>query len=576
MSLIDLLFTGVGLTITDFTITTDFVVLAATPNSSTACCPKCGVVADRVHSRYRRTIADLPMGGRRLALRLLARRFFCSNAGCQRTIFCERLPMLVDAHARSTNRLADLHRAVGFVASGEPGSRLAEELALPASGDTILRRVTDASADLEPPVRCLGIDDFALRKGQNYGTILIDLERGRVVDILKGRESSEVEAWLKAHPGVEVITRDRASAYANAAANGAPQAMQVADRWHLLKNLREAVERLLDRRRTIVQANLKSQTPLSGDPLGPSDEWELPTFVDAPIPPPVLGTEIVPPSLPEVPSQPEAGQQPETRPLTAREQAREAKRQARAEQFDRVHQLHRNGESIRQIAQMLDLNRETVARYLQEETFPERRSALSNLGQASGYRDHIDHRFGEGCRNAAELHRELVAKDFDVSYYAVRRYVRRRLVAMGGESAAKNSSSLPVPRVPSAKQLAFTIIRKPEERDDEERVHVEILNGIDDELTGALELVIQLAAMIRGLLAQTLQAWLTKADASACPEIRNFARTLRQDEKAVQAGMTEAWSNGPVEGQVNRLKTIKRQMYGRAGFELLRARVRAA
>jgi transposase len=219
----------------------------------------------------------------------------------------------------------------------------------------------------------------------------------------------------------------------------------------------------------------------------------------------------------------------------------------------------------------LDLDRETVARYLQADSFPDRQAAPRTLVK---YRDYLDQRLNEGCRNAAELHREVIAAGLSASYYSVRRYVRRRLVALGRASEA--GASVIEPRVPSAKQLSFMIIRKPDERDEEEQSRVETVVGIDEEMSNALELVVMFAAMVRGALTLTLKEWLTKADVSVCAEVRSFAKTLRQDEAAVQAGMTESWSNGPVEGQVNRLKMIKRQMYGRAGFELLRARVRAA
>ena len=229
-----------------------------------------------------------------------------------------------------------------MTAGGEAGSRLAEELAVPVSGDTIIRRVKSSPTEAEPSVRCLGIDDFAFRRGHNYGTILIDLERGCVIDILKSRESADVEAWLKAHPGIEVITRDRSSAYANAASSGAPQAKQVADRWHLLKNFREASERLLDQRRKTVQKHLKSK------PF-PAAELELPTFQDVSVP-----------------------DEPTVSPHSAREQARESKRQEKVEHYTRVHELHVAGESIRQIAMLLDLDRETVTLYLQADSFPDR------------------------------------------------------------------------------------------------------------------------------------------------------------------------------------------------------------
>src|SRR5262245_61564400 len=243
MSPADLLPADRGLVVTDATITPDLIAVAVSCGAPTAACPACGQASDRVHSRYRRTLADLPVNGRRFVIRITSRRFFCRHPGCPRAVFCERLPGLVDAHARGTRRLTELHRLIGFALGGEPGSRLAEELAAPASGDTILRRVKATPAEPEPTYRYVGIDDFALRRGYTYGTILIDVERGRVIDILDGRDGSAVEAWLRAHPGVEVVTRDRWTAYATAAAAGAPQAAQIADRFHLIRNLREVVER---------------------------------------------------------------------------------------------------------------------------------------------------------------------------------------------------------------------------------------------------------------------------------------------------------------------------------------------
>src|SRR5262249_11552750 len=201
----------------------------------------------RVHSRYTRTVADLPCQDQAVAIRLTARRFRCPSPTCRTAIFCERIPQLLDVHARTTTRLTDIHGLIGLALGGEPGARLAQEMDVPTSPDTLLRRVKAYQGEPLPPPRFVGVDDWAWRKGRRYGTILIDLERGRVIDILEGRDGSALNAWLKEHPGVEVITRDRWSAFAAAAHEAAPQAKQVVDRWHLLKNLREAVEGLLER-----------------------------------------------------------------------------------------------------------------------------------------------------------------------------------------------------------------------------------------------------------------------------------------------------------------------------------------
>jgi len=169
---------GNHLSPTDLVLTPNLIAVALTPSDPNALCPVCSQPSDHVHSRYRSILADLPICGRQLALNLSLRRFFCLNAGCPRHIFCERFPALAATYARSTTRVAHLHRALGFALGGEPGSRLAAELAVPTSADTILRRVKTMPAEPETRYRFVGIDDFALRKGQTYGRILVDLERG--------------------------------------------------------------------------------------------------------------------------------------------------------------------------------------------------------------------------------------------------------------------------------------------------------------------------------------------------------------------------------------------------------------
>jgi transposase len=279
MSPLDLLPANCGLTVTAVTTTADLIAVAVTPSAATAPCPACGHRSDRVHVRYRRTLADLAVGPRRVVLGVTARKFRCPHAGCPRRLFCERLTGVADARARTSARLAHLHRVLGFALGGEPGSRVADELHVPTSGDTLLRRVTTAPDGPEPKYRYVGVDDFALRKGRVYGTALIDLERGRVIDLLPGRDGTAVEGWLKAHPGVEVVTRDRWAAYATAATAGAPQATQVADRFHLLTNLREAVERGIARCHPLIRAEMAASPP-TGRPL---------TAHPAPRTPPAVG-----------------------------------------------------------------------------------------------------------------------------------------------------------------------------------------------------------------------------------------------------------------------------------------------
>ncbi len=399
----------------------------------------------------------------------------------------------------------------------------------------------------------MGIDDWAWRKGQRYGTIVVDLERGDVIDLLPDRDAEAAAAWLKAHPGVEVVSRDRSAAYAQAATEGASRAEQVADRWHLLKNLREAVERVLERNSAVINAALKAlETPPGPgrDPIAPQTGAAVPAAEPPPPEPPVE-------PVPEPP----------------RLHAKRAKRRELVERFDRVHELHKRGHPAARIARELGLSRRSVFRYLRRETCPAWHLRGSRRSRLDGYREWIDARIAEGFLNVAALHRQLTERGFRGSYGSVYAFVTKRLGAAGKKRDRRNAADTPVPVSPSARQLSFEWVRRAEKRKPPERARLDAIRALSDELTAALDLADAFAGLIRKQSTGTLSEWLTRGEASPDPDLRRFAEGIRRDEAAVQAAVTETWSNGPVEGHVNRLKTIKRQMYGRAGFVLLRARV---
>jgi transposase len=228
---------------------------AAAPTTS---CPLCGSDARRIHSRYHRYLADLPCFGLPVRLQVRVRRFFCAQLDCPRRIFAERLPGFLRAYARTTDRLRQAHSAIGLALGGEPGARLSILLGMTTSPNTLLRRIKRFKDESAPPPRFVGIDDWAWLKGQRYGTIVVDLERSDVIDLLPDRDAETVKKWLNDHPDVELVSRDRWSAYAQATVEAAPQAQQVVDRWHLLKNLREAIERLFERQFVVIGAALKA------------------------------------------------------------------------------------------------------------------------------------------------------------------------------------------------------------------------------------------------------------------------------------------------------------------------------
>jgi transposase len=532
-----------------------------------------------VHSRYTRRLEDLPCLGRPVRLPLAVRRFVCPQPDCPRRIFAERLPGFAAPWARTTDRLRQTQTDIGSSLGGEAGARLAARLAVTTSPDTLLRRVKHLRNEPAEPPRVVGIDDWAWRKGQRYGTIVVDLERSEVIDVLPDRDAQTVAAWLKAHPGVEVISRDRSAASAQAATEGASRAQQVADRWHLLKNLREAVERVLERHSAVVDAALKTtETPTGPAPEAavletPTEPTRAAAIPETPTGPardgavPEAGA--APSPVESSPPRPSGGPLAES-PLP---QAEPSKRRKRIDRFERVHELHRRGLSARRIARELGLSRRSVFRYLRQEKCPAWGLGRSRRSRLDGYREWIDARIAEGLTNAAEVHRRLTERGFKGSYGSVYQFVTKRLGAAGKRRERLNAAEPPVPARPSARQLSFEWARRAEKRKPAEAARLEAIRARREELAAALDLADGFAALIRKRSPETLGQWLARGEASSDPDLRRFAEGIRRDGAAVQAAVTERWSNGPVEGHVNRLKTIERQMYGRAGFVLLRARV---
>jgi len=507
------------------TSTTLTVSLMST--AATACCSECGASAKRVHSRYQRTVADLPCGDDQVVLRLWVRRFFCPNAACARRLFAERLSEFVEPYARRTTRLLHALRAIGFTVGGEAGARLTRHLHLPTSASTLLRALKALLPPSTSPVRVLGVDDWAWKKGQRYGTILVDLERHQVIDLLRERSSEGFAQWLWTHQRVEIISRDRGSVYIEGATRGAPHAQQVADRWHLLRNLREALERLLDRHRSALQVVREAAEPTPARAVS----------------------------------------------LTRVNQANKAERMRRRAlsyaRYEEAAALHARGLARTEIARRIGVSVRTISRYLAAEQRPRKRRS-----RLEPYLPYLRQRWAEGCHNASQLWREMRAQGFRGTLAYVTTYVwcLRHPNLLDHPEALQVTCQAYAPR-----KAVWLLLHWPEELTEPEQADLASIL----QTTPEVALVYPLAQSFRRLIAHGdpdrdpagILSWLEEAGAAAAPEIRRFAQGLEQDLNAVLAAFRLPWSQGQVEGQVNRLKTLKRQMYGRAGPLLLQRRL---
>jgi len=426
---------------------------------------------------------------------------------------------------------------LALACGGEVGAQLAQRLEMPTSPDTLLREIRRMACESEKRVRVLGVDDWALRRGQRYGTVLVNLESHRLIDLLPERSAESFANWLKQHPEVEIIARDRGEHYVKGAALGAPQAQQVADRWHLLHNLSQALARVVER-----FPKELSQTMRQVVDVQTTDE--------------------------ESPPQPNNGETLVSRSAINSADLETDRRPRWVEKYQRVIELQQQNRSRRAIARELGLDRATVRRWLDAGCLPE----LARRGRprkVQAWLPYLEERWQAGCRNATTLTMELRARGFVGSYYTV-----RRLVAGWRRAGANNTPHVRRPRPPSPKSVAWWLLKSPSDRNDEQRRFVETFCSECPPVANTANLANEFACMVRDHKQADLHDWLDRVSSPQIPiEFRRFAKGLEQDLEAIRSALSLEWSNGQTEGQVNRIKMIKRQMYGRAKFDLLSRRV---
>jgi transposase len=526
--------------------TTAQITLRVRSTQTSAPCPLCTTPARRIHSDYERTLADLPWAQYRVCLQLRVRKWFCRNRACRRRIFTERLPTVAAPWARRTLRLAQRLGALGVALGGTAGMQLGHQWALAVSRNTLLRLLRKLSLPALPTPRVLGVDDFALRKRHTYGTILVDLERRQPVALLPDRTAETVAQWLRQHPGVEVLARDRSQAYADGARHGAPAATQVADRFHLLQNLRETLDQVF---LTHAQALEAVNTLMRQQPVLLPDG-----AVAVPVPPPV-----------ETPT-----------PTQQRAGHRQARRQALHTQ---VWTLHRQGWTAPAIAQHVGLSLRTVQRDLRSATFAGRKRR-SDRGDSvlNPYKPYLLERWNAGCYTAMRLFRDLRQRGYAGGYGVVAAYARRLRQAQGLPPGHRRPRQ-PLPAVAeppcqplTPRRATWLVLRRETKRTDTETQQLTALRAQQAEVVEAMDLAQDFATLVRQRQPTQLDPWLQRATTSAVDAVRRFATGLYEDYEAVKAGVTLPWSSGPVEGHINRLKMLKRQMFGRARLDLLSRR----
>lgn len=475
-------------------------------------CPQCGTPSQKVHSRYTRTVWDLPCAGRKVVLRLAARRFFCTNPSCRQRIFAERFgPSILSARARRTVRLESLAHHLGLALGGRPAASFARRLMLPLSNDTLLRIVRRRAQTPRAALAVVGIDDWAFRRNCRYGTIVCDLERRRIVKLLPDREVATVEAFLSQHPTIRVVSRDRGGGYGEATAKALPAIVQVADRWHLMENASAA---LLDAVRKSMRAIRVA-----------------------------IGAATVNPRL-----------------LTSAERIQYEGYLRREETNAAIMALHKDGAAIKEIARRLSHSRKLVrhvVRGLRTDVFRSRESTLDVWLPV------LDTEWSAGCRRGAELWRRLRSRGFTGSLRVVTEWTTRR-------RRSEQATDCQLQKVPSARAIARMMTDRRDHLSRADTVTVAAIADGVPALDFAAKLITQFQATIRAKAITELDPWLAATETSL---IAAFARGIARDRDAVQAAITEPWSNGQTEGQINKLKLVKRMMYGRAKIDLLEARL---
>ena len=526
-----------GLEMTSVSESAEGVLVRVTSMRTSSACPLCSTLSTSVHSYYRRHPMDLPCVGRPIRLLLTVKKFFCRVPQCPRKIFTERLPELIKPSSRLTSRLREAVQEIGFASCGKGGERLSCKLGIHVTDTTLLRSLYLVPLPESGKVRVISIDDWAWRKGQSYGSILVNLETHKIIDLLPERTVESVIAWFESHPEIEVVSRDRGGTYVEGATQGAPLAVQVCDRWHLMKNLGDAVEAYLIRARVRIPDDPSSASAGEGDL-------------------PLQETEIPPPQL------------------SHRAELSQERLRKRQEICQQAKDLHAQGWSIHAIANHLDRERTTIRNYLKVEGDWQPTPRQPGKSKLDPYREYLLSRWEQGCQNGQRLLREIREQGYDGCATLLRAFVtqlRKQLPVKTSSRRQASSTIRTMPKTP--REIRWVLTKHREDLDPDERADLDRLLQSAEEVSTLRKLLHTFLNMVRQRKHEQLRPWMEAAHNSGIPELKSFVAGVERDYDAAKEALRLPWSQGITEGKVNKLKTLKRVMYGRAGFALLRQRL---
>ena len=494
------------------------IILSVQSRQKESPCPLCKIPSRTLHSYYYRTIKDLPAFGNAVFLKLKARKWYCNNSACIRKVFTERFNHFFECYKRSSIRLRNKVLKIALLIGGNPGAKLCRTLQFSASSSTLVRLIKQQCIMDIHLLDAIGVDDWAFKKGMKYGTAIINLHEHTVVELLPDRETATLQNWLRNHPEINIVTRDRFSRYALAVSTSLPDAIQVTDRWHLLKNMGDAMKRLLERKRQQI-ITLQAEQAIQ-----------------------VLEDE------PQYSPSPKPRQQEKISP--------------RQQLLQRVKEMYATGKGTKTIARTLGISRNTVKKYIHLHEPPQKKGTrTTNLISFSEY---LQTRINQDAYvESLQLFQEIKAMGYNGGRTILYSYLKK----YGKQRNRTRLAKLPAVSWTTAK-MKVLLCKSEHQLQEKDLQLVKDICSKSPEIDRARQLAGKFRVMMENKQGHLLSDWIGEAENCGIAEMKGFAQGLLSDNQAVVNALSLPWSNGQVEGQINKLKTIKRQMYGRAGFEL--------